>query len=159
MKINLRVIDNMTPDLRWRMQLLQNKRPLLGRIGEEAAGAIRDHYKALPARSDGIPSGNFWQREGSDKIGVPEIGQESVTVRVSSVPMAHKYKGGRVEAKFKKALCFPIFDNLTSTIHLIMVKAVTHKPDPRARMEESEMSQRLLVVIRDYFDRLFKRGK
>lgn len=187
--MQIRIKDQITPDLEKKIRALKNRRPLMRAAGEAARNEMRAHYMRQPGNVRGFPRQNFWKRYGSQKVAISSFDNDQATVIVDSVEMGHRFFGGTITPKRGKALSIPLSPQAYKTgsaslwvgpkltlierpgkspllvdasrpnawhLHYVLVKSVTHKPDPRAFPPEGPVSaavgdmlrQKLSVILR-----------
>lgn len=109
MKIQIRIDDQLSPQLREVYGKLQNRAPMMQKLGGILAKGIRKHFRQRNSQpnANGWPKRNFWNKEGRENTALTHYDQTSATVTIASPAIVHKLKGGTVRPKRGRALAIP----------------------------------------------------
>lgn len=109
MKLQISIEDQLTPRLRDFNVAITDGAPMMQKLGEDLAKALRDHFRRRNQQPNakGWPKRNFWNKEGRENTALTNYNATSATVTIASAAIAHKVKGGTVRPKRARALAIP----------------------------------------------------
>jgi hypothetical protein len=109
MKLDLKTIDGITPELKRISREISNPRKIMAVAAKELEICLREHFADLNAQGNkqGWPSSNFWAKRVAENTALTEISATRATVTVDSPEYAHKLKGGTINPKRGRALAIP----------------------------------------------------
>lgn len=109
MKLQISIEDQLTPRLRDFNVAITDRAPMMQKLGEDLAKALREHFRKRDSQPNrkGWPKRHFWNKEGRDNTALTQYNATSATVTIASAAIAHKVKGGTVRPKRARALAIP----------------------------------------------------
>ena len=109
LNFNINVNDGVSPDLRAKLEGLQNTAPLMQKLGETLAKSVRAHFmvRDKEGNAKGWPSRHFWTREGRANTALTYHNANEAVVTIASPAIYHKLMGGEVVPKRGRALAIP----------------------------------------------------
>lgn len=110
MRMRITVNDTLTPDLRQKMQALQNRRPIMAAAGKRLEVELRAIYREIDLErpnKKGWSRKHFWNRSVANKIALTSVSPVEATVTIASPELMHKITGGTVFPKRGKTLAIP----------------------------------------------------
>lgn len=92
--------DQLSPELRRVEAELVNRAPMMQKLGEELAKALRQHFTRRDKKPNakGWPKRHFWNKEGRENTALTHYNQSSATVTIASAAIGHKLKGMKTSA-------------------------------------------------------------
>jgi len=108
-RLQINITDQLTPHLRNFNVAVTDRVPMMQKLGEDLAKALREHFRKRDSRpnSKGWPKRHFWNKEGRENTALTQYNATSATVTIASAAIAHKLKGGTVRPKRARALAIP----------------------------------------------------
>jgi len=108
-RLQINITDQLTPHLRNFNVAVTDRAPMMQKLGEDLARALREHFRKRDSQPNrkGWPKRHFWNREGRNNTALTHYDAASATVTIASAAIAHKVKGGTVRPKRARALAIP----------------------------------------------------